>query len=289
MTILLRLCPYPARMTILRLGANRWVRLGAVRLVYMEARSLMTFKPDSFAGLRTRLWLRQHVNPLLERGSRLLSPTAWLQGREIVFQGIVHRELDRLGVVDLPLYPLRSAATYSYLYLLLRAAQELPDLRILELGAGQSTRLLDCLRERCGLALTTLEHDEGWQQRVQSQVDSQVLIAPLRQRSLRGHVCDGYDPGVLSEGSRFNVLLVDGPRSSRTRSRWGCLEFVENWLQDEFLIIFDDAERRGELQTIAATLQLLDEKGVRYRSNLVRSVNSQFLIATPGFTAALHF
>jgi len=36
-------------------------------------------------------------------------------------------------------------------------------------------------------------------------------------------------------------------------------------------------------------LQLLDEKGVRYRSNLVRSVNSQFLIATPGFTAALHF
>lgn len=255
----------------------------------MEAISLMTFKPDSFAGLRTRLWLREHVNPLLERGSRLLSPTAWLQGREIVFQGIVHRELGRLGIDELPLYPLRSAATYSYLYLLLRAVQELPDLRILELGAGQSTRLLDRLKDRFGLELTTLEHDSGWQQRVQSQVDTQVLIAPLMNRTLRGHACDGYDPSVLTEGSRFNVLLVDGPRSSRTRSRWGCLEFMENWLEDEFLIIFDDAERRGELQTIAAALQLLDQRGVRYRSNLVRSVNSQFLIATPGFTAALHF
>ena len=249
----------------------------------------MTFKPDSFSRLRTRLWLREYLNPLLERGSRLLSPTAWLQGREIVFQGIVHRELERLGIVDLPLYPLRSAATYSYLYLLLRAAQELPALRILELGAGQSTRLLDRLRAGFDLELTTLEHDPGWQQRIQGQVDTQVLMAPLIRRTLRNHTCDGYDASVLAEGRRFNMLLVDGPRSSHRRSRWGCLEFMENWLDDEFLIIFDDAERRGELQTIAAALRLLDGKGIRYRCNLVRSVNSQFLIATAGFAAALHF
>ena len=249
----------------------------------------MTPKPHAYSTLRTRLWLRRHINPLLERGSRLLAPTAWLQGREVVFQGIVHRELDRLDIRDTPFYPLRSAATYSYLYLLLRAAQELPELRILELGAGQSTRLLDRLARQFPLTCTTLEHDADWQQRLQGQVDGTVLHAPLVETRIFGTERPAYDRSVLAPGQRFNTLLVDGPRSSRRRSRWGCLQFIEESLEPEFLIIFDDAERPGELDTIAAALKMLDAKGCVYRTNLVRSVNSQFLIATEPFAGALQF
>jgi len=54
-------------------------------------------------------------------------------------------------------------------------------------------------------------------------------------------------------------------------------------------VIFDDAERRGEIQTIARALQMLDARGVRYGVQLTRSVNSQFLIATPAFAAALYY
>jgi len=244
---------------------------------------------DSYARLRTRLWLRRVLNPLLERGSRLLTPTAWLQGREIVFQGIVHRELDRLGITDTPLYPLRSAATYSYLYLLLRAAQELGSLRILELGAGQSTVLLDRLTAQFPLAVTTLEHDADWQARIQARVSAPVLHAPLVLRSHSGHTTHVYDPSVIAESEVFDVLLVDGPRSERRRSRWGALQFVDRLAIDDFLILFDDAERPGELQTIAATLQHLDASGRNYRTNLVRSVNSQFLIAGGRLTSALYF
>lgn len=246
-------------------------------------------RADSFRHLRTRLWLRRNLNPIMERGSRLLAPTAWLQGREVVFQGIVHRELDRLGIRDTPFYPLRSAATYSYLYLLLRAAQELPALQVLELGAGQSTVLLDRLAASFPLVCTTLEHDPAWRGRVQSQVSSAVLAAPLANKSVLGHDAAVYDATVLAPEQAFNVLLVDGPRSSRRRSRWGCLQFIESSLEEEFLIIFDDAERRGELDTIAAALKLLDARGCSYRTNLVRSINSQFLIATPRFQAALSF
>jgi hypothetical protein len=243
---------------------------------------------SSYARLRSRLWLRRNLNPIAERGSRLFAPTAWLQGREIVYQNLVHRELDRLEIVD-PFYPLRSAATYSYLYLLLRAAQELDGLRILELGAGQSTILLDRLAEKFPLHCTTLEHDAHWVEQIGSRVRQRVLHAPLVQRTIRGHTGDVYDPGVLEPGQRFNVLLVDGPRSSRRRSRWGSLEFVENWLDPEFLILFDDAERRAELQTIGAALQLLDERDCRYGSQLTRSINSQFLVATERFQGALYF
>jgi predicted O-methyltransferase YrrM len=243
---------------------------------------------SSYARLRSRLWLRRNLNPLVERGSRLLAPTAWLQGREIVYQNLVHRELDRLQISE-PFYPLRSAATYSYLYLLLRAAQELGGLRILELGAGQSTVLLDRLAERWPLHCTTLEHDEHWVAQVRRRVSQTVLHAPLLRRTIRGQAGDVYDPSVLAPGQRFNVLLVDGPRSSRRRSRWGSLEFIENWLEPEFLILFDDAERRGELQTIGAALRLLDERDCRYGTQLTRSINSQFLVATEGFERALYF
>ena len=52
-------------------------------------------------------------------------------------------------------------------------------------------------------------------------------------------------------------------------------------MDDEFVVIFDDAERRGEIQTIAKALKLLDARGVKYGVHLTRSINSQFLIATP--------
>jgi predicted O-methyltransferase YrrM len=243
---------------------------------------------SSYSRLRSRLWLRRNVNPIAERGSRLFAPTAWLQGREIVYQNLVHRELDRLNIRD-PFYPLRSAATYSYLYLLLRAVQELDGLRILELGAGQSTVLLDRLAAQFPLQCTTLEHDVHWVEQIRSQVRHPVLHAPLVPRAIRGQISDVYDPRVLEQGQRFNALLVDGPRSIRRRSRWGSLEFIENWLDPEFLILFDDAERRGELQTIGAALQLLDERDCRYGSQLTRSINSQFVIATEGFQRALYF
>ena len=85
------------------------------------------------------------------------------------------------------------------------------------------------------------------------------------------------------------MLLVDGPRGRRRHSRRAALEFIEGRLGDEFVIVFDDAERRGELDTIAEALKLLDARGTDYSTTLVRSVNSQFVIATRGMRAASFF
>ncbi|MEE4637423.1 MAG: hypothetical protein V2J42_01615 [Wenzhouxiangella sp.] len=242
----------------------------------------------SYSSLRTRLRVRRLFNPFLEKASLWLAPAASLQARELLYQNIVHRDLDRLGI-DLPLYPVRSAATYSYLYLLLRLVQETGPLRILELGAGLSTVLLERLRDPFGLSLTSLEHDEAWVARILKQGAAGVVHSPLVQRQLQGHKAQVYDSSVLSADSRFNLLLVDGPRRSRRRSRWTALEFIEGRLEQDFAIVFDDAERPGEIDTISAALRLLDQRGVRYGAHLTRSVNSQFVIATEGFQGALYF
>lgn len=245
-------------------------------------------KTASHASLRGRLWARRWLNPFLERGSRWLAPAAWLQGRELLYQNMVHRDLDRLGL-DLPVYPVRSAASYSYLYLLLRLVQDHKNLKFLELGSGLSSVLLDRLQAGYPLDLVSLEHDAGWADRIGDQVSTPVVHAELGSRQFAGHRFEGYDPNVLENRRGFNVLLVDGPRRSRKRSRWTALEFLESVMADEFVVIFDDAERRGEIQTISQALKLLDARGVRYGAHLTRSVNSQMLIATPGFEAALYY
>lgn len=245
-------------------------------------------KGSSYKAMRGQLWLLRNINPFLEWASTTLAPSSSLHGREVLFQNIVHRALDRLGI-DEPFYPLRSAAGYSYLYLLIRVVEELPVTRILELGCGQSTVLLDRLAEHRTLECVSLEHDREWLERVSPRVNSRLVHAPLVDRTVLGHVTRAYDTSVLDNEPEFDVLLVDGPRGSRRRSRWGCLELMETHLGEDFLIIIDDAERRGELDTIGRALRLLDARGRQYGSRLVRSVNSQFLIAGGRFTPALYF
>lgn len=245
-------------------------------------------KGSSYAALRGQLWLLRNLNPFLEWASKTLAPGAALYGQEILFQNIVHRALDRLGI-DEPFYPLRSAAGYSYLYLLIRIVEDLPVNRILELGCGQSTVLLDRLAAHRPVDCVSLEHDEAWLELIGPRVNSRLIHAPLVTRTILGHATRTYDTSALENEPRFDVLLVDGPRGSRRRSRWGCLELIESCLGEDFLIIIDDAERRGELQTIGRALKLLDQRGRRYGSRLVRSVNSQFLIAGGRFTPALYF
>lgn len=246
-------------------------------------------KGSSYGALRGQLWLLRNINPFLEWASETLAPAATLQGREIIFQNLVHRALDRLEI-DEPLYPLRSAAGYSYLYLLIRLVEDLPVTRVLELGCGQSTLLLDRLGNRSGpLECVALEHDQAWLDRIRPRVSTRLVHAPLVDREVLGHVTRTYETGALADEGAFDVLLVDGPRGSRRRSRWGCLELMETHLGEDFLIIIDDAERRGELETIGRALKLLDQRGRRYGSRFIRSVNSQFLIAGGRFTPALYF
>jgi len=244
-------------------------------------------KGSSYRQLRGALWLHQWLNPIAEVVSKNVFPSSRLFGNELIYQGIVHRELARLGI-ERSFYPVRSAATYSYLYLLLRICTELPVQRVLELGCGQSTLLLDELCRLKSFEVVSLEHDETWAKMIGSQCERvELTLAPLTQRRISGSEAEvhEFNPG----DRRFDLLLVDGPKGRRRNSRRGALAFIEESLADEFIIIFDDAERRGELDTITETLKLLDAREIPYSTSMVRSVNSQFVIATEGFRPANFF
>lgn len=137
-----------------------------------------------------------------------------------------------------PLFPIQSAANYSLLYLILRTITELRPARTLELGAGQSTLLLDTILAD-GQECVSMETDEMW---------AEKLAAHVRHQVLHSSVTNGrYD---LRPEGKFNFVIVDGPIGTKRHSRQSALPILRDQLADDFLVIFDDSERRGERDTI---------------------------------------
>ncbi len=227
-------------------------------------------------------------SPRLVRTSRKLAYAAVVHSNELLYERMFSHALNRFGVEN-RFYPVKSAASYSLLYLLLRSVTELPVKKVVELGVGQTTLLFDGLRKEFGLEITSIDHDAEWRDRISSQVEHEVVLAPLREREVAGHRSEVYDFEGLALPGKIDLLLVDGPVGRRHRSRWGALELIESCLGEDFIIVFDDAERKGELETIEQALSLLDARGVEYRVGVTESIHSQLLIAAGRFAEAAYY
>lgn len=238
------------------------------------------------------------MNPLLKRlrkqsprqlrASKSRCYATLLQTNELLYERMFSNALPRFGLEN-RYYPIKSAATYSLLYLLLRVVTELPAKSVVELGAGQSTLLLDALVEKFGLDLLTLEHAGDWIEKISPRVDHPVRHAPLIEREVLGHRSEVYDFSAAGLPGHIDLLVVDGPVGRRNRSRWGCLDLIGAHLGEDFVIIFDDAERKGELETIERALALLESLGRRFSVGITESTSSQCLIAGGKFSDAAYF
>ncbi len=216
--------------------------------------------------------------PKLKLSSKGRQYASVLQSNELLYERMFSNALPRFGVKN-RFYPVKSAATYSLLYLILRVITELPVKSIVELGAGQTTLLLDALTPEFGLDVVTLEHAHEWAAKIGGQVEGEIQTLPLVEKTLLEHRSEIYDFSCTNLPAKIDLLIVDGPVGRRYRSRWGCLELIEQRLSDDFIIIFDDAQHKGELETIETALRLLENSGRGYAVGITESVSCQCLIA----------
>lgn len=84
-------------------------------------------------------------------------------------------------------------------------------------------------------------------------------------------------------------MLVDGPRGVDEFSRFGCVETIRANTTKDFVIVFDDCDRPGEIQTIRFVEQLLASKGDIFRKRELRGRTSQAILATAGFSSVLYY
>lgn len=202
--------------------------------------------------------------------------------------------LQRLGYGVTDFFTDEAAANPSLQLLHLKILRFCRPRRVLELGSGQTTKILSCYaRDGGSAAVLTLEQDPVWASRLGPQVSHDYRHVPLEPRAF---TCAGIPlhlrtmwyaevPDLRRE--KFDYVLVDGPdpgtrgTDHTAYARAGILEYMPALLSESFVVVFDDAERAGEAMTIDALRRMLDAGRVRHVEFAVHGIKTQVVFCSP--------
>lgn len=143
--------------------------------------------------------------------------------------------------------------------LLGREVEAGPEL-VVELGSGISTLLLAAALDRRGSGqLISFDHHPQFAAQTAELLDSHahnqratVVEAPLCEQRFGDVSTWWYDPEVLAASlpqRPIDLLVVDGPPSTGTWSRWPAIEFFLPRLAPDAVVLLDDGRRREETRT----------------------------------------
>lgn len=227
--------------------------------------------------------------PNLRRSLRRLTgapgPFAIEPALEVIYRDLFLRELALLGEED-RFFPTGGAASYGLLYLILRIGSEFRPASVLDIGAGQTSLLWAMLRRRGFVGdVLTLEHDALWGARIAAQVTHEVMVAPLRPRTVDGRTVTTYDWDAVRAQRGFDVIVCDGPIGTPRHSRRGILTMLDA-LPGDFALVLDDAERVGEQDTITAVHDRLQAAKIDYAVGVVRAAKTQAVFAAGRYLPA---
>ena len=186
----------------------------------------------------------------------------------------------------------RWAPGYVLFYVLYRILDETKPKNILELGMGETTRMIQKYKKVLNPEANciTVEHDKKWIELKKNSWLSSDLInvvnAELGEVVVNGKNTRQYLnlPGHLASFSkRFNLIVIDGPFGSENYSRYNIIELIkEGFLDDDFIIIMDDYNREGEKETIGELKKALTEKGIGFDGVSYSGDKEFYIIVSPG-------
>ncbi|MBD3192463.1 MAG: hypothetical protein GF308_17620 [Candidatus Heimdallarchaeota archaeon] len=192
------------------------------------------------------------------------------------------------GWDDFPVFPDNHAANASFLYFLFKVFQIIKPKRILELGSGQSTNFTSrYLQENEEAKALILENNEDWYQQFKPKlIDSprlRYLFAPLLELKVGRRTCQWYSTDILEkEKTTYDLLIIDGPVGTLNFSRLGIVKYLPKVIDPaDFLIIFDDAQRKGEKDTIKVVKKKLRKKEIPFEQFTIYGLKKQTCISSP--------
>lgn len=165
---------------------------------------------------------------------------------------------------DVSFSPGRWAVGYPYLYVMYRVLNEMRPKHILELGLGQSTRMIAQYAAAFDdVEHIVVEHDPEWIQFFCNsfQLPANSKIVPLElemvpyKEAEAVRVYKGFEQAF--SGQKFDFISVDAPLGSDMKlySRIDILKIIPDALKDSFSILIDDYMRIGE-QNLVDELKL---------------------------------
>ena len=184
------------------------------------------------------------------------------------------------------------AANYSFIYTLYRILDKLRPLNILEMGLGQTTRLTSqyITYNNLQAKLIVCEHNADWidvyRKDLPNTNNLDIHHFDLEYFDYEEQQNDKYS-GLLEyvKKQKFDLIIVDGPvGGNKNLPRSNILDLIRNDnLADNFVIIFDDAERTGEQKTISLTQNLLKEKAINFTTYERCGIKRQHIITSTSY------
>lgn len=222
-----------------------------------------------------------------------------LYARENVWAHKYHDSIrGKKHLEELAIYPGTWAANYSMFYILNRIMAQYQPQNILELGLGETSKFINTyLRNYNEGEHTIVEHDLKWAEFVEGDFsfgkDSKILHVPMTQKIVDNQEINVYGQQLLDivDSDKYDLYLIDGPIGSKQFSRYDIVDIAKQNIDvdDQFIMILDDNDRDGEIQTREELLKVLDEQGVKYYTNVYVGIKTIFLICTEDFKYAATF
>jgi hypothetical protein len=188
---------------------------------------------------------------------------------------------------DVAIHPGRWAANYSFLYILVRILKDYRPENILELGLGESSKIISKFIDNLLIQSRhfIIEHDKEWSENFTARFalskNSEIINLSIKETLIKGFSTTLYNGLDKVAHEAFDLYVIDGPRGTDRYSRYDICLLADNFKRgDEFVIIIDDYERKGEQETSKDLLKIITSKGIPTYDGIYTGTRSQKVIAT---------
>lgn len=219
--------------------------------------------------------------------------TSIVMGRDI--SEAVWAEVYNNTIVDSPwlkdkaFSPGRWAVGYPYLYVMYRILNEVQPQNILELGLGQSTKMIgqytSCYK---GVHHQVVEHDPEWIDFFKKNylLSKRTKLIQLNREFVPYKEAEKVrvfkDFSQTFKGQKFDFISIDAPFGGDMKeyARIDVLQMIPACLAEDFIIMIDDCERSGEKHTVVEMERVLQENQISYRKGKYSGKKDCIVIAS---------
>ena len=252
---------------------------------------------EAFAAGREQMATRQQADALNKR-AEILADTAEKARRqaadsarhasEAVWAQIFNNTIsESLWLKDKTFSPGRWAVGYPYLYVMYRVLNETRPKRILELGLGQSTRMIAQYAAAFqDVEHIVVEHDPEW---VEFFCNDFPLPKNTKVVMLEREMVPYKDAEAVRvfkgfketfQGQKFDFISVDAPLGGDMKqyARIDVLNLIPDGLGENFVIMVDDCNRIGETNTVKEIQQRLADYQIGHQTGWYQGEKISVLI-----------
>ncbi len=191
---------------------------------------------------------------------------------ELVFANIFHDTIKNSKWFNIPLSLSSGAIGYNMAYILYRTLDDIKPKKILELGLGQSTKIINeyanYFKE---VTHDIVEHDKNWISFFEKSTDMsemhKIHLLSNYKKSYNNTQLNAYENFKKEfDGMKFDLIVIDGPVGvDQEYSRMDILDILPQCLEKSFVILLDDCERIGEQRTIELIENKLNENNIEFK------------------------